>query len=251
MTPNIGCQARPTLHSVSLGAAVVAGATSIQLGLDPARIPAYTATDAYPLISGTVLTFTGGLQAIVEDNTDGTNVYVVTNTPQPVNVKLIPTAIPATAVAPTYFGLQLCVSSVGLTTNTNTVDSTTNCTGSLYTSVNTGFTKELALMGYLASKDFAYDIMRTSGFDLGTFFFAIDFDGRFFKEGQVQLTDPSLTQLEVKQIAKFENRGQIQSVDYQAGSFVKDAAALLLLNSKRALYGFAPAIDVTINSLAK
>jgi hypothetical protein len=250
LTPNIGCQAAPTVQTVSLGAAVAVGATSIQLLLNPANVPAYTATSAYPLLSGTVLTFSGGLQVKVQDASDGTNVYVLTTTAQSVNVELVQTAIPATAIASTFFGLQLCVSSVGLTTNTNTVDSTTNCTGSLYTSVSTGFTKELALMGYLASKDFAYEVIRSRGYDLGTFFFAVDFDGKFYLEGQVQLTDFSLTQLEVKQIAKFENRGQIQQIDFQAGSFVKDAAALTLLNQKRALYGFASAKDVTVNALA-
>jgi hypothetical protein len=248
--PTVICGQRPVLHNLILGAAIAIGSNTITIGLDPASTdPVYTAASVEPLTTGTILTFGANRYEVIDAN-DGTNVYNLTTTPAVVNIVRSETITATAAVTQSVLGLRLCVSSANIQTNKNSVDNTLNCTKLLFTNIITGVTKTLDLMGFLASKDFAYYVLAGKSRKLGSASFAINYANKFYIEGTVQLVDPNLTEVQVKSVTKWTVNGEIQTIDFNGESFVKDAAALADLTARRARWGFGAPEDVTINPLA-
>jgi hypothetical protein len=245
IVPNLNCSTVPVTHQVVLASAVAIGDTTISVRLDSTYTPtsgAYSAASKYSLTPGTILNFAGNLVEVVDTNT-GDGVYFITTTAQPVNVKRIKTAIATAATALTYFAIILCLKNSNITTNSTQVDNTTNCSQELFTQVTVGYMKMLDLAGFVASKDYGYYLLSELGKTLKSVFYAIDYDGRFSSTGVAQLTDPSITEVAVKQLAGWTVQGQIQSVDSVYGSYLT-AANTIAANTERSLYGFAPAIDI-------
>lgn len=245
IVPNLNCSPAPVTHQVKASVAAVAGDTAISIVLDSAFSPtsgAYTVASKYALTPGTILKF--GTQYVeVTDTNDGAGVYFITTTAQLVNVKRLKAAVALDATAQTYFAIKLCLKNSNITTNSTQVDNTTNCTGTLFTQITVGYQKMLDMAGFMASKDYGYEVLRLLGKDLQAVFFCIDYDNRFSNAGVAQLTDPSLTEVAVKQLAGWSIQGQIQSIDSSYGSYLT-ATDLTAANTERALYGFTPAIDV-------
>lgn len=242
IVPNLNCSAAPVTHQVVTAAAAAIGDTVLSLKLDSTYTPisgAYTASSKYPLTPGTILAFGSNLVEVTAD-TAGNGVYFITTTAQNVNVRRLTVAVASAASSNTYFAIQLCLKSSNVTTNTTQIDNTTNCTGSLFTQVNVGYMKMLDLAGFLSSQDYGYYILSTLGRDLQSVFYAIDYDTRFLDSGVAQLTDPSITEAVVKQLAGYTLQAQIQSVDLRYGSYltVADQAALA---TTRNLYGLKAA----------
>jgi hypothetical protein len=179
---------------------------------------------------------------------DGSGVYKLsTAAPTVINVKRLTAVIALDTPFTSHLGVLACVKTANIDTQTTSVDNTTNCTGALYTKLNLGVDKMLKLSGYLSSADYAYYLLKTVGKDLGSFFFALDYDGRFFVTGVFQTTDPSIAGNEVKQIVSWTVDGQIQSIDSDYGSYVESAGDLTALNESRSNYGFGPAKSVIVN----
>ena len=247
IVPNLNCSPVPVKHQVKLSVAAAIGDTSISLQLDSTFTPtsgAYTAASRYALTPGTILRL-GTVDVEVTDTNNGDGVYFITTTAQVVNVRRLKVSILTTAVAQTYFAIKLCLKNSNITTNSTQVDNTTNCTGTLFTQITVGYMKMLDMAGFLASKDYGYEVLRLLGKDLQAVFFCIDYDNRFSNSGVAQLTDPSLTEVAVKQLAGWAIQAQIQSIDSSYGSYLS-AADLVAANTERSLYGFTPAVDVVI-----
>lgn len=245
--PNTDCSASPTLHQVVTTVAAVPGDTRLTLRLDPTFTPssgAYTAASKYALTPGNILVV-GGIQVEVAEPTDGSGVYFITTTAQAINVVFLKVAVPVGAAATTYFAISLCLKKADITTNTTAIDNTTNCTGVLFTQINVGYMKMLDMAGFLTSKEYGYYLLKLLGKDLQSAFFAIDYDRRFFNRGVVQLTDPSITEAVVKQIAGWSIQGQIQSVDASYDSYLTTLQKASL-DIDRASYGFKVAQGIVI-----
>ncbi len=235
--PNTTCAASPTIHQVEATVAGVAGDTSLTISLDTAYTAGgYGASSKFALVPGTILNF-GAVAVTVADPTDGSGVYFITTTAAPINVVALSGAVALNATAQTYFAIPLCLKNANVTTNTTQVDNTTNCTGTLFTQINTGFMKMLELGGFLASGDYGYFTLSSLGKELQSAFFAIDYDRRFFTSGVVQLTDPSITDSAVKQLAGWTIQGQIQSLDSSYGSYLTSAEQTANATARK-LYGF-------------
>jgi hypothetical protein len=245
IVPNLNCSPAPVKHRVVTTAAAAIGDTSISISLDaafPAASGAYTAASKYALTPGTILTF-GAVQVEVTDTNAGEGVYFIGTTAQVVNVKRLKAAIATAATAETYFAIKLCLKNSNITTNSTQVDNTTNCTGVLFTQITVGYMKMLELGGFMASKDYGYEVLDKLGDDLKAVFYLIDYDSRMSNTGVAQLTALSITEAAVKQLAGWTVQGQIQSVDSKYGSYLT-ATQLLAANTERSLYGFGSAIDV-------
>lgn len=239
--PNLNCAPSPTLYGLEVTTAGVIGDATLSIQVTTAGVI------AAPLSPGAILKI--GAQSIeVLAPTDGSGVYKVsTATATTINIKRLTAAVAVNTAFTSYLGVLACVKTANIDTQTTSVDNTTNCTGSLYTKLNLGVDKMLKLEGFLSSADYAYYLLKTVGKDLGSFFFALDYDGQFFVTGVFQTTDPSVAGNQVKQIVSWTVDGQIQSIDADYGSYVASAAELTVLNNLRANYGFAPAKSVIVN----
>jgi hypothetical protein len=239
--PNLNCAPAPILYSLTTAAAGAIGDTTLSIQVTTAGVT------AAPLSPGVFLKI--GVQRIeVLAPTDGSGVYKLsTASPTVINVKRLTAVVAAAATFTNYLGVLACVKTANIDTQTTSVDNTTNCTGALYTKLNLGVDKMLKLAGYLSSADYAYYLLKTIGKDLGSFFFAVDYDSRFFVTGVFQTTDPSVAGNEVKQIVTWSVDGQIQSIDADYGSYVDSAAELVVMEALRANYGFGVAKSVIVN----
>jgi hypothetical protein len=239
--PNLTCAPAPTLYALEVTAAAAVNDSTLSIQITTAAIT------AAPLSPGVVLKI-GSQNVEVLAPTDGSGVYKLSTAAATViNVKRLTATIAVNATFTSYLGVLTCVKTANIDTQTTSVDNTTNCTGSLYTKLNLGVDKMLKLAGYLSSADYAYHLLKTIGKDLGSFFFALDYDGRYFVTGVFQTTDPSVAGNEVKQIVTWSVDGQVQSIDNDFGSYVATAGELTLLNTLRADYGFKPAVSVIVN----
>ena len=239
IVPNTTCASAPTLHQLKTSIVAVVGESSMSIQLDSTFIPtsgAYTAASRFALVPGSIIDF-GGVKVEVADATNGSGVYFISTAAQVVNVVRLTDVVPVDATAETFFAVPLCLKSSNINTSSTQVDNTTNCTGTLFTQITTGYMKTLEMAGFLASNDFGYFTLSSLGKDLKSIFFAIDYDGRFLTVGLAQLTDPSITEAVVKQLAGYTLQGQIQSLEASLGSYltVADQAALA---KYRAHYGF-------------
>lgn len=241
IVPNLNCAPAPTLYSLENTVAGVIGDATLTIQVTTVGVT------AAPLSPGAFLKI--GAQTVeVLAPSDGSGIYKLsTAAPTVINIKRLTAAIPINTAFTSYLGVLACVKTANIDTQTTSVDNTTNCTGSLYTKLNLGVDKMLKLSGYLSSADYAYYLLKTIGKDLGSFFFALDYDSRFFVTGVFQTTDPSIAGNEVKQIVTWTVDGQIQSIDADYGSYVPSAGELTALNTLRANYGFGAAKSVIVD----
>ena len=239
--PNLNCAPAPVLYALQVTAAGVIGDTTISVQITTAAVT------AAPLSPGAILKI-GTAYVTVLAPTDGSGIYKLnTASATVINVKRLTSAIAVNATFTSYLGVLACVKTANIETQTTSVDNTTNCTGALYTKLNLGVDKMLKLAGYLSSADYAYYLLKTIGKDLGSFFFALDYDSRFFVTGVFQTTDPSVAGNEVKQIVTWSVDGQIQSIDADYGSYVDSAGDLVVLEALRSNYGFGVSKSVIVN----
>jgi hypothetical protein len=242
--PNLNCAPAPTLYALENPVAGALGDATLSVQITTPGVV------AAPLSPGMFLKI-GSQTVEVLAPTDGSNIYKLsTAAPTVINVKRLTAAIPVDTAFTSYLGVLACVKTANIDTQTTSVDNTTNCTGSLYTKLNLGVDKMLKLSGYLSSADYAYYLLKTIGKDLGSFFFALDYDSRFFVSGVFQTTDPSIAGNEVKQIVTWTVDGQIQSIDADYGSYVASAGELTVLTDLRSNYGFGAPKSVIVNPVA-
>jgi hypothetical protein len=240
--PEPDCAPAPKLHNLVVDAAAAVGATQISVVLQAAS---HTSTDKIPLSPGTFLTIGTQVVEVVEPP-NGTAIYILSLVPQLITVKRLKAAIAVNAAFTNYCFLRTCLTSNNIETSTESVDNTTNCTGVLFTKLNVGYGKMIKLAGFNRSKDYAYYILKKFGKDLKTFWFALDYDGRFLVTGQFQGTDPSVTDGAVKNIVKWNMDGQVQQIDYDGSNYVETAADLVALEALRANYGFGKSVGVQV-----
>jgi len=239
--PNLNCAPAPTLYDLKVAVAGAIGDATLSIQVTTVGVT------AAPLSPGAILKI--GTQSVeVLAPSDASGIYKLsTAAPTVINIKRLTAAIALDAPFTSHLGVLACVKTANIETQTTSVDNTTNCTGSLYTKLNLGVDKMLKLSGYLSSADYAYYLLKTVGKDLGSFFFALDYDRRFFVTGVFQTTDPSVAGNEVKQIVTWTVDGQIQSIDADYGSYVASAPELTVLNDLRSNYGFATAQSVIVS----
>jgi hypothetical protein len=242
--PEPDCKPNPKLHNLVVNVAAIAGATQISLQLDPTDT-SYNSNTRVPLSAGLYLTI-GTEKVEVVEPLNGSIIYMLSTTPQLVQVKRLKNAITINTTFTNFCFLKCCLTSNNIDTQTTSVDNTTNCSDVLETKLNVSYGKMIKMSGFQRSKDYAFYILQKFGKNLKTFWFALDYDGRFLVTGQFQGTDPSSSDASVKNIVKWTMDGHIQQIDNDYGSFVETATDLTALEVTRANYGLLPSVGVTV-----
>jgi hypothetical protein len=245
-------QATPVIQRVKVLTPAVVNSTTIGVQLDAAFTPttgAYTAASVIPIYANTYLYFGAGLVPVKVTRDALLTLTGTTLEIAPANAAVA--ALTTTATAQSYLAGRLCLETKNITTSPQTGQANEDCGDNLLVQVYTGFTKDMSITGFPSTSAAFWLYFNSIGEKLENVYFYLDYDSKYGRYGQGQLTPASDTNNTAAQLLGFSANLSITDIDTDlpAGlvgypdpisGAVYTAGAIAAANTRRALYGLAP-----------